>query len=379
MGLHSAGPGFYYASDTGKKDWMNNRFDYWRRLFLVGVAAAGLRLPAQAGTNAAGPAPAAGAAATNSPVEPLSRHLNRQRAQYNLALQRARAWLDNLDVDPLALRQHNVKGKKKLAECLDLYLRLYDLALPAEREALRATIEKRTLITREARYHDLAALTDLQFKEDATSYLRVAFLMERAGMDTALYREEIKKIQPRLDAHMVTRGTDQRMAFALYYRHFGLKEPFPLAGAFTAGLIASRRDPAAFANPMEVYSLTHEIFVPYQFGDKLDADFFSAGDKQYLRPTLDVLTRKFIKLGDPDVVAELSSCLSYLRFTDLPVYREALTYLLNVQQADGKWGNYEAYRPFYGDYVNQGFYLHTTLVAVDALSTAFQMLKLDAP
>jgi hypothetical protein len=96
-----------------------------------------------------------------------------------------------------------------------------------------------------------------------------------------------------------------------------------------------------------------------------------------LRPTLEVVTREYIKAGDPDLVGELSSCLSYLQFSDMPIYREALLYLLGCQQADGKWGNYESYRAYYGDYVNQGFYLHTTLVALDALSTAFQLMKVD--
>ncbi len=56
---------------------------------------------------------------------------------------------------------------------------------------------------------------------------------------------------------------------------------------------------------------------------------------------------------------------------NLPIYRESLPYLLKSQLPDGKWGNYERHRGYYGDYVNQAFYLHTTLVVVDALTTAF--------
>jgi hypothetical protein len=54
------------------------------------------------------------------------------------------------------------------------------------------------------------------------------------------------------------------------------------------------------------------------------------------------------------------------------VYREALTYLLDAQQADGKWGDYERFRKRYGHFVEAGWYLHTTSVALDALTAAFR-------
>ena len=215
-------------------------------------------------------------------------------------------------------------------------------------------------------------VTDQQFKEDSTSYLRVAFLMDRFGLDTGLYRREIIKALPRLNEHMQYRGTDQRMAFHLYYKHFGLAEPFPLQSAYQTGAIAARHPPDWYKQRrMEMYNLTHEIFVPYEFGDKLDADFFSEADKAYLRSLLADLTAYGIGLRDTDITAELTSCLRYLHFTGLPVYREALQYLLQSQRPDGKWGSYEQHRIYYGDYVDQAFYLHTTLVVVDALTTAF--------
>ncbi|MEI6297741.1 MAG: FeoB small GTPase domain-containing protein, partial [bacterium] len=216
-------------------------------------------------------------------------------------------------------------------------------------------------------YHDMLRVNDQQFKEDSTSYLRVAFLMDRFGLDTKLYRQEIIKVLPRLNTQMKYRGSDQRMAFHLYYKHFGLEEPFPLQAAYQTGVISSRHTPAWFKqNKMEMYNLTHEIFVPYEFGEKLDVDFFSEPDKAYLRPLLADLTAYGIGLDDADITAELTSCLRYLHFTSLPVYQESLQYLLKSQRPDGKWGNYERHRGFYGDYVNQAFYLHTTLVVVDA-------------
>ncbi len=336
--------------------------------------------PAPGPSVSTAPPPAAAVASPSAAASPetIAQFLERRQSRYRAAVAKVRVWMDGLTVDPIELRRHNVKGKKKLAECLDVYARLLDIASPGEKEALKTAIRDRASITGEARYHDLAGVSDRQFKEDSTSYLRVAFLMDRIGLDTSFYRGEIRKILPRLNAHMPTRGTDQRMAFHLYYRHFGLDEPFPLESAFQAGIIVSRRPASGFANRMDVYSLTHEVFVPYQFGDKLDAEFFSAEDKAYLRGVLAALTAAYIESNDPDVAAELSSCLSYLRFTDLPVYRRVLDYLLDCQRADGAWGDYERYRPFYGDYVNQGFYLHTTLVALDALTAAFAKMGVDA-
>lgn len=298
--------------------------------------------------------------------------LNLNEERYREALVRTRSWLDTLEVNPTDLRAHGIKGKKKLAELLDVYLRLYDLAATGDKQALLERIRSITALTATPGYHDMLRVTDQQFKEDSTSYLRVAFLMDRFGLDTKLYRQEILKVLPRLNDHMKYRGSDQRMAFHLYYKHFGLEEPFPLQAAYQTGVISSRHDPAWFKqNKMEMYNLTHEIFVPYEFGEKLDADFFAEPDKAYLRPLLADLTAYGIGLGDADITAELTSCLRYLHFTDLPVYQASLQYLLKSQRPDGKWGDYERHRGYYGDYVNQAFYLHTTLVVVDALTTAF--------
>jgi hypothetical protein len=324
------------------------------------------------GAAAAGPPPAA----TNQPAAAapaIGAYLDANWARYESALARARAWLDRLAVNPLELRAHGIKGKKKLAEQLDAYLRLYEVAPAAGKPALLGRIQGIAAVTATPGYHDMLRIPDLQFKEDATSYLRVAFLLDRFGLDTRLYRGEIDKILPRLNDHMKYRGSDQRMAFHLYYAHFGLAEPFPLQAAYRAGVIAARHPAGWFSQHlMETYNLTHEIFAPYEFGENLDADFFPEADKAYLRPLLAELAASGMRIDNPDITAELTSCLRYLRFTDLPVYREALEYLLKIQWPDGKWGHYEQHRPYYGDYVDQGFYLHTTLVALDALTTAFQ-------
>lgn len=299
--------------------------------------------------------------------------------RYRDAIARARRWLDALQVDPIALRAAGIKGKKKLVEALGAYATLHAAATAADKPALLARFEQIAAITADARYHDMTSLDDRTFKQDATSYLRAAYLMDQLGLDTKRYREEIAKIKARLDGHMQKRGSHQKMVFHQYYAHFGLKEPFDLAAGFKTGVIASRLDAYAYRNNGKVYDLTHEIFVPYHFGAKLDVAYFNQEDERYLRRTLAILTSYYIMRRNADLLAELLSCLRYLKLTDLTVYRDGLQHLLAMQRENGTWGRYEFYRKRYGAFVDQGFYLHTTLVAVKALTVAFHTPVAAAP
>lgn len=296
--------------------------------------------------------------------------LEARRDEYRAAIDRARVWLDRLDVDPLELRAHGLKGKKKLTEQLSAYYRLWQIAGPVERPRILERTRAIVAVTYEPRYHDLANLTDLEFKQDATSYLRAAYLMERMGLDTTLYRQQIAAIHPRLNAHMRRRGPSQRLTFRWYYRHFGLAEPFPLDAAMARGLIARRRDPEAMSL-LQAYELTHEVFVPYEYGDRLDARPFGEDARSYLREALTRLMTRYLERADADIVAELVSCLRYLRFVEIPAYRDGLAFLLDHQLADGAWGDMARAERSFGAYAMQGEILHTTLVAIDALSIAF--------
>ncbi|MDD5483139.1 MAG: hypothetical protein PHP98_05750 [Kiritimatiellae bacterium] len=298
------------------------------------------------------------------------------RKQYEEALRKARAWLDRLDVDPLELRAHGVKGKKKLAEILDAYARLSGASGPLNKADILPRVKELCVVTGRTNYHDMLAVSDLVFKQDATSYLRTAYLMEKFGLDTGFYRAQIRKIHPRLNARMPGRGVNQRMVFHWYYAHFGLAEPFPLESAFQTGLIAARRPAEWFRrNYMEAYNLTHEVFVPYKFGEDLDVDFFTADDKIYLGGILEEMIPWYIRNAEIDLLAEFVLCAAYLGEIDRPVYRDGLKFLMASQNADGSWGQYERHRPAMGDYVDQGLYLHTTMVALDALIIAFDFRR----
>ena len=303
----------------------------------------------------------------------LDAFVDRDHARYRAAIARARGFLDALEVDPIELRAHHIKGKKKLVEALDAYYRLYQIAAPQDRAGVLERVEALARSAADDRYHDLLTVDDHQFREDATSYLRAAFLLDRMGIDVRRYRAAIVAIKGRLDAHMGERGPHQRRAFHTYYRHFALAEPFPLAGALEQGLIAGKADPERLSRG-DAYGLTHEIFSAYDFGDALDAEPFRDPEQRYLRGALPRLLALWRAKDDPDLVAELVTCLRYLRFTGDPEYAAALTYLFDRQNPDGSWGSYASARARLGERVKQGFYLHTTMVAIDALTLGFDDL-----
>lgn len=350
-------------------------------LFRYAILASAL-LPAASCTPRSQPhpvglAPATSSAAVQRCVAPearrvLDRFVESNRGRYQASMVQARQFLDSLDIDPQALRAHQIKGKKKLVEALDAYYRLYQVAPPADRPVLLARVKALAAVTARPGYHDMLTIDDREFKEDATSYLRAALLLDQMGVDTTSYREHIAACKGRLDAHLRDRGPHQRRAFHGYYKHFGLTEPMPLASALEAGLIAHRADPETLGR-MDTYGLTHEIFAAYEFGDRLDSNPFGEADRAYLRTALPGLLTRWMARNDADLVAELVSCTRYVREVGDPSYTRAVTFLLAGQNSDGSFGNY-ASRARYGDYLKQALYLHTTMVAMDALSIVFEDL-----
>jgi len=117
--------------------------------------------------------------------------------------------------------------------------------------------------------------------------------------------------------------------------------------------------------------LTHEVFVPCDYGGKLEGLPFSAADRAYLRRVLEVQAVFYLHQGNLDVLGELLASLRYLRDHDLAVYREGLRALLFGQQPSGAFGDYERLRPRSGELLEVQLYLHTTSVALDVLPLAF--------
>ena len=204
------------------------------------------------------------------------------------------------------------------------------------------------------------------------SYLRVAWLLEKFGLDTSGYRKEILAGKQRLDAHVIRRGPWQQAMFGEYYERFKLEKPAGLAHeALRAGII-SRRVPADAYTENDIYDLTHEVFVAYDYGLERKQDRFSEDDLAYARVALPALAERCIEHENADLLGEILSCLTYLGWHSDRSYARSIEYLLDHQNGVGTWGSYEQYRKQFGRYLEQQVYLHTTMVVMDALAEAFE-------
>ena len=299
--------------------------------------------------------------------------LDNYRPLYRQSLERAVDWLDELEVDPEELHEQGLKSKKKYVEILDAYIRLHRVADGSARESYKSRIQHLAEYAGEDGYHNMSDVTDEEFKENSTSYMRAAYLLDRVGVDVSGYVDEMREVKSRLDDHMETRGSHQQMVFGWYYDHFGWEPPFDLSTGYEKGIIRKHFPPWRLQSKWTVYQLTHEIFVPYRYGERLESDFFSRAERRYLRRVLPMLTTHWLMRGNQDIVAELVTCMALLGFQDLPQYREAIAWLLQTQNEDGSWGNYEEYADEYGTYLDHAYYLHTTGVVVDALTMAFEL------
>jgi hypothetical protein len=300
-----------------------------------------------------------------------ARFIERNRPRYLEVRDRAISFLGSLSVDPVALRREGRKGKKKLVELLDAYAALHRHAKGARRRELAERFRQAARFTELPEYHDLGTAGERQLRQDATSYLRACYLMDRMGLDTAGYRERIRAVKARLDAHMAGRGPHQRMAFRWYYDHFKLALPPVLKVPIKNTLLARRPNPYRISVD-HAYGLTHEIFVPYDYGATLAANPFSADERAYLRRALQVLTTVHIARRNVDLVGELLASLRYLGQSDLDVFRDGLRFLLASQRPNGAVGDYERLRDRRGDRLELDLYLHTTSVAMDILPLAFE-------
>ena len=289
-------------------------------------------------------------------------------AEYEEAIRRAIAWVDGLSVDPVALQARGVKGKKKLAEALAVY----EVALryesdPEERRRLRRRFSELAASTSRPEYHNMLTCDVREFKQNAMSYLRVLWLMERAGLDTATYERELVRAKKRFDEHMLVRGAWQRGMFRRYYEAFGLEKPLVLStDDGSLGVIAARL-PLGQYDRLRAYQLTHEVFVAFDYGVAEAQQTLTKQDLSYLVEVLPPLIDRSIQLGDVDLLSELVTSMVLVGFRGHPAVMRGVSYLLGHQNPDGTWGDYEPQRAEMGDLVDQHLYLHTTLAAAQAM------------
>ena len=301
--------------------------------------------------------------------------------------QKARAWFDDLEVDSVDLLKHRVKGKKKVAEILGAYINFLNHTKdPQEIAPITARVKQIVEQTNRPEYHKMGTCSEQELIQNSMSYFRVMWLMREFGLDVSHYLDEVRKVKPRMDEHFKRRGPWQKAMFAEYYDRFGLELP-PILNvtAMKKGVVARRLPANRIDDPSKTlptgrvkrsvqdsYDLTHEVFVAFNYGLERTQTRFDADDLAYTRKVLPVLVRRYIREENPDLVAELLSCMTYLGRHSEPAYREGVNFLLDVQNADGTWGDYEKHREWYGKYLDQHVYLHTTMVAMRALLEVYE-------
>jgi hypothetical protein len=291
-------------------------------------------------------------------------------------------WVETLDINPIKLRKEmGIKGKKKFVELLDIYFGLYQTTFnTTKKDEYTKKVEELANVTKEKEYHDLNDINDTQFRQDSTSYLRAWYILNEIGLNTTYYVEEIEKVLIRLNNHLPSRGTNQKMAFVFYYNQLGYDIDYTTEELFNVSVIRSRIVPENLSE-LKVYHITHEIF--FLFAEN-KMSLLSEEDNEYIQEVLKYQVNFTISNNNVDLLAELIMIMHYLDFLNLDLYNVALNYLLSSQNANGSFGDYEDARKYYAKIeskidVDILLYLHTTEVSIRALNEAvyFKHIKLS--
>ena len=314
-------------------------------------------------------------AAAEPPAPGSLQWYNARTPQVIAALDKAQAWLDARPLDPFALRQKGLNGRKQLVAQLDAWRWLYLLAEGPRKDWLRARIERAAAPTTEARFHDLLTTEDIILKQVATSYLRCAFIMDKVGPDTAAYQVEIGKAKARIDAHLPYRGHHQKMAIKSYYDHFGLAFPDGLLTGRPKGSIITQRRPANSLSLIDAYHLAHEVMAAYDFGDRPQATPFGDADLIYLETVLHLLMLQHIERRDPDILGELVFSAVLIGRARLPSVPGAIDVMLAAQNPNGSFGSYPEVEAKLGKSADFEVYTHTLMVVTHAIAASWQAAK----
>jgi hypothetical protein len=288
-------------------------------------------------------------------------------------------WLDDLDVNPIELRYEiGIKGKKKFVELLDSYLILYQTATTEENKSKYRNITRDLVqVTYDPKYHDMNEINDTQFRQDSTSYLRAWYIMNQFGLNTSHYEAEIQKVLTRLDNHLSSRGINQKMVFVFYYHRLGYTINYSLEGLFTSSVIREREQPEKL-DELYMYFITHEVFVLF---DDDQMSILTNDDKDYLKSIIPYCVNKTISEKNVDLLAEIIMIMTYLEFHEMDEYKTALKFLMNSQNDDGSFGDYEYARIYYeelGISVEIYLYLHTTEVSLRAINEAVDVFDIES-
>jgi len=298
---------------------------------------------------------------------------------YLVAKARTRAWLDGLEIDCADLQRNGVKGKKKLAEILEAYWLLFSRSKdPDERAAIVGRVKELTAQTQVDAYHDMS---QREFLDGIMAYFHVASLMHDFGLDNSLYLHQIKRVKGRLDRNLGQQQNSKEyrerwgvwplVRFAQFYDRFDLDKPPALRAANLEPGVIRTKYPLERYDLKKIYELTHEILVAFDWGRARTQNLFDGDDLIYARETMSALIAATRRAGEHDLVGSLVSDMGYFGWQDDPQCRAGLDFLLDSQNENGTWADYEKHRPTWGRYLDAHAYLHTTLVALRALTAAY--------
>jgi len=298
-----------------------------------------------------------------------------------LARDRAVRWLDKLHIDLEALERNNIKAIKKLSELLWAYQILHRHSDdPAARAQYRQRAVELAALTNTLEYHVLDSYDDDALDADSQAYVLVATLLEYFDIDTRLYRQGLAQIRPRLDRSLARRGGRQRFVFADLYDRLGLEKPAALlTPPSRIGSMLAQRPPSEKVTVVTGYALVHEVYAAFDYGERRTQTYLNADDIAYLKTVLPSLIDECIQQRYPDLMAEVLSSMIYLGEGQHPSAQRALAWLLDNQNPDGRWGDYELLRMKYGSFVDHQMYLHTVQVVLRALCESFDANWPNAP
>lgn len=357
---------------------------------LVACARAPSAKPPTPASNAAAPAAAPSSSAAAPTAAPMPADATAATAlgplafgaplpacatQVTAAARRALDFAATLDVDPERLRsERGMHGHKHVTELLAL-LRLVDRwpgdpALSARARAMaHAYLDK---VATRPEFHDMARLDAAEYQAASMSWLRACAYAEELGWDTAAWRKAIHADQARLDAHLASRGIEQRMAFALLYGTLGLPGAERLVDLYPHTAIAEQRDFGWFVEkPERGYDFTHEVFALTARGTARPP-WRSDAEQRYAERAAYLLLHVHMTEKGHDLTAELMLSRRWLGAPIDDQLAYARGWMLASQNPDGTFGFHteslirqQKGNPRYD--VRVGGYLHTTMIALWAL------------
>jgi len=292
-------------------------------------------------------------------------------------IEKATRWLINLSVDPLELDKKGMKGKKHFVEKLFIFYQLYLHTADSEKKAIYKKILRQMFkITDKSDYHLLGS-DESNFKSDILSYVHACYLMKQLGFDSYNYKRHIREILPRIEKHIPRRNTSIQMMLIYLLRGLGFQTEHTIEQLFKNTLIHNIKqlgviDIFDFKYNSYMLGICHEIFVISGYGGK-KIDLLTKEEKDYLQTIFKSSIEKILSSRDLrylDLLAEILVSLKYLGCDNLPEFNKGIQFIINHQNKNGSFGDYEGFREYFakkGIDIDIKWYLHTTEVCLWAM------------